>query len=108
MQKDPEQHEQVFHDGSPIDWIHREGVAAAAPPVCVVHGTHDTMVWVEEARQFVAEFAPQAQHPLVYAEIPGAQHAFEFFHSPRTSHYLNAASAWLEWAYARWRDEQED
>ena len=106
VQQAREGNEQLYHDGSPVDWIHREGVAAAAPPLCVVQGTHDSMIWVEEARQFVAEFSPQASHPLVYTEVPGAQHAFEFFHSPRTSHYLNAASVWLEWVYARWRDEQ--
>ena len=60
------------------------------------------MVWVEEARRFVAELSDVTQKPIVYAELPGAQHAFEWFHSPRTSHYLNAAAAYLEWAYADW------
>jgi acetyl esterase/lipase len=91
----------VFEDGSPISWIHREGVAEAAPPFCIVQGTHDSLVWVEEVRRFVAEFAPLTSVPLVYAELPRAQHAFEIFHSPRTSHLLNAASAWLEWVRAR-------
>ena len=103
IQQSPEDAPELFADGSPIDWIHREGVAEQAPPIAVIQGTHDTLVWVEEARQFVAELAPQTRHPLVYAEIPGAQHAFEIFHSPRTSHYLNAASSYLEWCYARWR-----
>jgi hypothetical protein len=52
-------------------------------------------------RRFVAEFAPLTSVPLVYAELPRAQHAFEIFHSPRTSHFLNAASAWLEWVRAK-------
>ena len=91
----------VFEDGSPIAWIHREGVAAAAPPFCIVQGTHDSLVWVEEVRRFVAEFSPLTSHPLVYAELLGAQHAFEIFHSPRTSHFLNAAAVWLEWVRAR-------
>ena len=103
IQQSLEQAPDLFADGSPIDWIHRDGVAAQAPPMALIQGTHDTLVWVEEARQFVAEFAPQTSHPLVYAEIPGAQHAFECFHSPRTSHYLNAASSYLEWCHARWR-----
>lgn len=63
--------------------------------------------WMAIGNRLDAEFAPQTEHPLVYAEIPGAQHAFEFFHSPRTSHYLNAAASWLEWSYARWRDSQD-
>ena len=91
----------IFEDGSPNSWIHREGVAAAAPPFCIVQGTHDSLVWVEEVRRFVAEFSPLTSHPLVYAELPGAQHAFEILHSPRTSHFLNAAAAWLEWVRAR-------
>ena len=91
----------VFEDGSPFAWIHREGVAAAAPPFCIVQGTHDSLVWVEEVRRFVAELNPLTRHPLVYAELPGAQHAFEILHSPRTSHFLNAAAVWLEWVRAR-------
>jgi acetyl esterase/lipase len=91
----------VFEDGSPISWIHRTGVAADAPPFCIVQGTHDSLVWVEEVRRFVAEFSPLTTTPLVYAELPRAQHAFENFHSPRTSHYLNAAASWLEWVRAQ-------
>jgi len=91
----------IFEDGSPFTWIHREGVAAAAPPFCIVQGTHDSLVWVEEVRRFVAELNPLTRHPLVYAELPGAQHAFEILHSPRTSHFLNAAAVWLEWVRAR-------
>jgi hypothetical protein len=66
-----------------------------------VQGTHDSLVWVEEVRRFVAEFSPLTTTPLVYAELPRAQHAFEGFHSPRTSHYLNAAASWLEWVRAQ-------
>jgi acetyl esterase/lipase len=98
---------EIFEDGSPIAWVDRSGVAERAPPFCVVQGTHDSLVWVEEVRRFVAELSPRATQPLVYAELPGAQHAFEIFHSPRTSHYLNAAAIWLEWVRAR-HDQQEN
>ena len=91
----------LFEDGSPISWVDRPGIAASAPPFCVVQGTHDSLVWVEEVRRFVAELSARAVHPLVYAELPRAQHAFEIFHSPRTSHYLNAAAIWLEWVRAQ-------
>ena len=52
------------------------------PPFCIVQGTHDSLVWVEEVRRFVAEFAPHTRVPLVYAELPRAQHAFEIFTRP--------------------------
>ena len=103
IQRTREEAPEVFEDGSPISWVHRPDVASGLPPFCIVQGTHDSLVWVEEVRRFVAELAPVIPSPLVYAELPGAQHAFEIFHSPRTSHYLNAASCWLEWAYAQHR-----
>ena len=103
IQRTREEAPAVFEDGSPMSWVHRPDVAAGLPPFCIVQGTHDSLVWVEEVRRFVAELAPVCPAPLVYAELPRAQHAFEIFHSPRTSHYLNAASSWLEWTYAQHR-----
>lgn len=96
---DPE----LFDAASPICWLEGE-----RPPLFLIQGTHDTLVWVEEARRFVAELAGEQQAPLVYAELPGAQHAFETVHSIRTSHFLNAAALWLEWAYARWQTSPDD
>ena len=101
IQRTREEAPEVFEDGSPISWVDRPGVAETAPPLCVVQGTYDSLVWVEEVRRFVAEMSSRATHPVVYAELPRAQHAFEIFHSPRTSHYLNAAATWLEWVRAQ-------
>ncbi len=100
IQRTREEAPDVFEDGSPISWVDRPGVVESAPPICVVQGTHDSLVWVEEVRRFVAEFSARSSQPLAYAELPRAQHAFEIFHSPRTSHYLNAAAIWLEWVRA--------
>ena len=101
MQKTSQESPDLFEDGSPLSWIHRPGTANVTPPCFVVQGTHDSLVWVEEVRQFVAEFTPIAKNPVVYAELDRAQHAFDIFHSPRTSHFLNAAAIWLEWVRAR-------
>lgn len=91
----------LWDSGSPVCWVNAE-----APPFFVVQGTHDSLIWVEEARRFVAELSAASTAPVVYAELPGTQHAFDFFHSPRTSHFLNAASQYLEWAWADWRGRQ--
>jgi acetyl esterase/lipase len=100
MQIEQDEQQALWEKGSPIAQI-----TEAAPPFMVIQGTHDTLIWVEEARRFVAELSGVTQRALVYAELPGAQHAFEFFHSPRTSHYLNGASTYLEWVYGRWCTE---
>ncbi|HEY6130783.1 MAG TPA: alpha/beta hydrolase [Halioglobus sp.] len=77
-------------------------VSADAPPMFVIHGTHDSLVWVEEARVFVSALQAVSTQPVAYAELPGAQHAFEIFHSVRTDHAVNAVGQFLEWTHAQW------
>ena len=72
----------------------------------VIQGTHDSLVWVEEARAFVSALQAVATRPVAYAELPGAQHAFELFHSVRCDHTVHAVGHFLEWTHARWLQEQ--
>jgi len=57
--------------------------ARSAAPVMVVHGSHDTLVGVEPARRLVAKLRAESQAPVLYAELPGAQHTFDLFRSIR-------------------------
>ncbi|MDG2271819.1 MAG: prolyl oligopeptidase family serine peptidase, partial [Halioglobus sp.] len=77
-------------------------VSANAPPMMVIQGTHDSLVWVEEARAFVSALRSVSRQPVAYAELPGAQHAFEIFHSVRTDHTIHAIGHFLEWVHAQW------
>ena len=79
-------------------------VRADAPPMFVLHGSHDSLAWVEEARLFVSALQAASSQPVVYGELPGAQHAFELFHSVRTDYTVNAVTDFLEWTHARWRE----
>ena len=76
-------------------------VRADAPPMFVLQGTHDSLVWVEEARSFVRKLQGASDQVVAYAELPGAQHAWEIFHSVRTDHTVNAVTDFLEWCFAR-------
>jgi acetyl esterase/lipase len=80
-------------------------VRPGAPPFFVIHGTHDTMVPVAEARHF-CEVLRQAGALVVYAEIPGAQHAFEIFPSLRSTFVLHGVERFLAWLYSRYRAER--
>lgn len=88
---------ELWDTGSPISHV-----GPHAPPMFVIQGTHDTLVWVEEARVFVAALREVAQNPVAYAELPGAQHAYEVFHSLRVEHTVNAVGRFLEWTHAQW------
>jgi acetyl esterase/lipase len=69
---------------SPMDCIH-----PGAPPFFLAHGSNDTVVGVEMARTFVRKLRATSDNPVVYAELPGAQHAFDLFHSLRFDTLIN-------------------
>jgi acetyl esterase/lipase len=70
-----------------------EHLGAHAPPFLVVHGERDSLVPVAEARAFVAALRQESPAPVLYLEIPGAQHAFEVFTSLRTLHVMRGVAA---------------
>lgn len=70
-------------------------VSDKAPPMMLVHGTTDNLVFVEEARSFVSTLSAATQAPWVYAELPGAQHGFDLFHAVRTEYTIEAIGKFL-------------
>ena len=76
-------------------------VGPEAPPFFVIHGDHDALAFVEDARLFAGALRGVSSHPVVYAEVPYAQHAFDVFHSERSAHAVGAVSWFLEWVRAR-------
>jgi acetyl esterase/lipase len=85
----------VFEAATPL--LH---VRADAPPFFVIHGAHDSLAPVEEARELVRRLREVSTSPVVYAELPGAQHAFDVFHSIRSAHVIRGAERFLRWVHA--------
>jgi acetyl esterase/lipase len=80
-------------------------VSPDAPPFLVVHGSNDTLIPVPDARAFVAALRDVAKHPVGYAELAGAQHAFDVFTSIRSAGVVRGAARFLEWCHAT-RDDR--
>jgi hypothetical protein len=76
---------------SPQDCIHAE-----APPFLVVHGALDTLVLRDETRAFADQLRAVSRQPVVYAELPGTQHNFDFFHSLRSHAVADAVVRFTE------------
>ena len=76
-------------------------VRADAPPFFVAHGDQDTLVLVEDARAFVERLRSTSSNPVVYAELPGAQHTFDLFHSLRFETVVDAIEAFAAWVRSR-------
>jgi len=84
----------VFEDATPL-----LRVTADAPPFFVIHGAHDSLVPVAEARELVRRLREVSKEPVVYAELPGAQHAFDVFHSIRSAHVIRGVERFLRWVH---------
>ncbi len=76
-------------------------VDADAPPFFVVHGDQDTLVIVEDARRFVDTLRGTSSNPVVYAELSGAQHGFDLFHSIRFEAVVDGVEMFLAWVRSR-------
>ena len=76
-------------------------VSDRAVPFFCIHGVNDSLVPVEQARAFVAMLREVSPNPVVYAELPETQHAFDLFTSPTTIETTRAVAAFLEWVRAR-------
>ncbi|TVT13940.1 alpha/beta hydrolase, partial [Amycolatopsis rhizosphaerae] len=94
--KDPVEFLDEYKAASPLDRINDK-----APPFFVIHGSRDTMVPVREAREFVRRLRQASPNPVAYAELAGAQHAFDIFPSVRSAHVVRGVERFLEWAYLR-------
>ena len=76
-------------------------VRADAPPFFVAHGDLDTVVLVEDARRFVEQLRSASASPVVYAELPGALHTFDLFHSLRFDTVVDGIEAFAAWVRSR-------
>ena len=85
------EHPEVFRAASPLYRLR-----ADAPPFFVVHGRNDTLIPVEDARHFAHELRSVSRAPVLYAELPFTQHAFDVLPSVRSAHMVAAVVRFLE------------
>lgn len=90
----------IFSHASPLLRIHEH-----APPFMIVHGDRDSLVPIGLGRKFAKALTEVSEAPVVYSEIPGAQHAFDIFASPRSEHVKLAVARFLTTCYSRYLNQ---
>ena len=85
-----------YYAASPMYQLH-----PGAPPMFVLHGTNDSLVPVEQARDFVKRLRETSKETVAYAELPLAQHAFDIFGSVRARATAQAIERFLSEVYGR-------
>jgi acetyl esterase/lipase len=86
----------VYAAASPITHA-----GADAPPFFVLHGRNDSFIPVEQARAFTRRLREVSVAPVVYAELPMAQHSFDIFGSARAAHAAVAVEQFLAEIYSK-------
>jgi acetyl esterase/lipase len=90
------EHKQVYLDASSIRRVRPD-----APPFFILHGQDDSIIPVHEGREFAEALRGVSTSAVVYAEIPHAQHAFDFYYgSPRGHYTAQAVEEFLSWVHA--------
>lgn len=72
-------------------------VNPGAPPFFIIHGARDTLLVPSDARAFASTLAGESTQPVAYAELPGAQHNFDLFHSIRYHAVIDAIEGFAAW-----------
>jgi acetyl esterase/lipase len=83
-------HPEIFRRASPIARIH-----ADAPPFLVIHGSGDTVIPVQQARDFVQKLRGESRSVVGYVELPGAGHGFDMTDGARTGSTATAIGLFL-------------
>jgi acetyl esterase/lipase len=98
MKASREEAPEEYEKASPLSRIHGD-----APPFYIVHGTRDNIAPLSMARRFAETLREKSQQSVSFAEIPGAHHAFESFHSLRAQQVVNAAERFVTYLYSEHR-----
>ncbi len=75
---------------SPFDYADRGSV-----PLLIVHGGQDTFTSASQARALAEQARRATPKPVVYGELPGAQHSFDLLSSIRLEAVIDGIEAFL-------------
>ena len=70
---------------------------ADAPPFLLIHGGRDSVVPVEWGRRFAEALRAVSRQPVVWTQLPDAQHSFDYFASPRAWRTIDQIEAFAAW-----------
>lgn len=81
----------------------RNHVEKASQPWLILQGDADTLTPDAEARDFAEALRDASDHPVIYAGLPGAQHAFDIYYSPRAMAAVELTARFLVTTYRQSR-----
>ena len=95
LHESPERNPALWDLASPVAQIHEN-----APPFLLVHGQIDSLAAISDGRTFAQRLRRTSRKPVVFVELPGAEHGFDCMHSPRTEQVVDGVQRFLDWVRA--------
>ena len=92
----PDIEPEKFSVASPLEHVGR-----VSQPWLILQGDRDSLTPVRVAREFANALRESSEHPVGYAELPGAQHAFDIYYSPRAIAAVELTARFLTTEYRR-------
>ena len=88
-----EENEAIYRLMSPVTYLNEN-----APPFLVIHGDKDSLTPLAAAQYFASNLDEVSTNTVEFAEISGAQHAFDIFSSVRSDYVLfGVAERMCQW-----------
>ncbi len=88
-----QENENLYRLMSPMTHINKD-----APPFLIIHGDKDSLTSLGEAQYFASRLDEISTNMVEFAEITGAQHAFDIFSSVRSDYVLfGVAERMCQW-----------
>jgi acetyl esterase/lipase len=72
-----------------------------APPFLLMHGDADSVIPVVWSEDFTRALREGSKQPVVYTELPGAQHSFDYLDSSRGRLAVDQIEAFAAWVRSR-------
>ena len=86
----PASYRALWHAVSPIDRIRQD-----VPPMLILHGTGDTMLPWQDARDFAEALKTKTEAPVRFVALPGLQHGWDMANSAATWGHVRAIARFL-------------
>jgi acetyl esterase/lipase len=87
--------------GGPVPSSPHAYIRPDSPPFFVLHGENDTLVPATGAQSFADALRRVSNSPVVYVQLPGAQHSFDLLHSVRFEYVIGAVETFTAWVRGR-------
>ena len=91
IRKTKDEAAELYEQMSPLSHVHED-----APPFLLVHGDKDSLTSLGEAQYFASELDKLSHNSVEFAEVAGAQHAFDVFASVRCDYVIQGVAERLQ------------